>query len=181
MKILAIDVGIKNLALCYCEDGVPIEWCNEQLCDCAYEPSQNVPYILRFVRRWEHLFEGADIVVVERQMRVNMRIIEAVFQALFFDKTRLLSARSVKQRFGLSRRNYRQNKQAAVEYVQQYLSAKLPDRVAWFEAQRKKDDLADALLMALFFSLASAPGADTGAPGEEECCNDAAPGAAEAL
>jgi len=159
-KILALDIGIRNLAYCYTEDGVPVQWENVSIVDGPYVPTDNVSYIHHFVAAHRGLFEQADTIVIERQMRVNMRIIEAVLHALYFKKTKLIHARSVKQRFGLCRRNYRQNKQAAVEYVQMRLHMCQPEWSQWFRQQKKKDDLADSYLMALFFSSDTEPEED---------------------
>jgi hypothetical protein len=155
MLVVAIDVGIKNLALCAMAPGQGVvRWFNEPLSTSGtYKPMHNVQYVHEFVQRHASLFERADVVVVERQMRVNMRIIEAVLQSRFFDKCKVVHARTVKSAFGLGRGNYTLNKRASVDFVQTHLEHFGTD--AWrtlFGAAKKRDDLADAYVMALFFS-----------------------------
>lgn len=150
MLIVGIDVGIRNLALCALRDGVPEQWVNEPLVEGRYEPTRNVEYCMHFVQKHARLLAAADHVVIERQLRANMRCIEAVLHALHWGKCSIVHARTVKARYGLSRRDYRQNKQAAVEYVLRHA----PPCAATerFQRCRKRDDLADAFLLALFYS-----------------------------
>jgi len=48
-------------------------------------------------------------------------------------------------------KSYKKNKQNAIDYVQELLAEKFPERVEWFRTHKKKDDLADALLQGLSF------------------------------
>jgi hypothetical protein len=53
-------------------------WASEALVDGGrYTPLRNVEYVVAFVQKHRQYFEHAKCVLVERQMRVNMRIIEA--------------------------------------------------------------------------------------------------------
>lgn len=154
MLVLAVDVGIKNLAVCAIDtaDGI-VHWANEALSASAYQPQHNVQYVHEFIARNAALFDRADAIVVEKQMRVNMRIIEAVIQSRFFDKCKIVHPRTIKVAFGLGRGNYALNKKASVEFVQARLN--LQEQPHWrqmFDKARKRDDLADAYIMALFFS-----------------------------
>jgi hypothetical protein len=157
MLIVAIDVGIKNLALC-CYDFATnqvIHWDNVSLVSGRYVPAQNVQYVRDFVQRHAHLFDRASIVLIERQMRCNMRIIEAVLQTLFFDRCKVIHARSVKAHYGLSMRNYRANKAKAVEWATQFVRANpavfVPSVLETFVRGTKQDDLADALLLVMYY------------------------------
>ena len=159
MLVLAIDVGIKNLALCAMgtskgtlEAGVYF-WANEPLASTAYKPMHNVKYVHEFIHAHESLFDRADLIIIERQMRANMRIIEAVIHSRFFDKCKVVHARTVKGAFGLGRGNYALNKKAAVDFVEAHLAVHGEAHARTLFAQSKKrDDLADAYVMALFFS-----------------------------
>lgn len=153
MRVFAVDVGIRNLAFCVTDAGRLVAWQNVGLAD-DYKPSENVRYVMQFCKEHQDLLESSDMLVIERQMRVNMRIIESVLHALYYDKCTVVHARTVKARFGLCKRNYRQNKLAAVECVEAMLGPRRGDCPlvdAFFHA-RKKDDLADCYLMSIFFS-----------------------------
>ena len=94
--IIAIDVGIKNLGLCIFDfrTAKVVEWQNVSLVSSGrYVPSNNVQYVRDFVRRYERYFDDAFQVVIERQMRCNMRIVESVVHALFYDRCIIVSAR----------------------------------------------------------------------------------------
>ena len=154
MLVLAIDVGIKNLALCAMDtaDGL-VHWANEALSGSTYQPMHNVQYVHEFIARNASLFERANEIVIEKQMRVNMRIIEAVIQSRFYDKCKVVHARTIKTAFGLGRGNYALNKKASVDYVHQHLELfGQPKWQSHFARAKKRDDLADAYIMALFFS-----------------------------
>lgn len=165
MLVVAIDVGIKNLAYCAMRDAEVVEWANEALTEGTYTPMHNVQYVHAFVQRHARLLAAADLVVVERQMRVNMRIIEAVLHAMHMAKCKVVQARTIKLAYGLCKGNYRLNKNAAVDHVQKLLSPGSRAEAIFAQA-RKKDDLADAYLMALFFSTRD-PRSDVAAAG---CC-----------
>ena len=126
--VIAIDVGIKNLAICAYDfiSSKVVHWDNVSLVpNGRYVPAQNVQYVREFVQRHSHLFQAATVVIVERQMRCNMRIIEAVFQSMFYERCCVVHARSVKMHYGLSTRNYRANKAKAVEWVKQSWSMRM--------------------------------------------------------
>jgi hypothetical protein len=157
--ITAIDVGVINLGICVfdIQKEKICHWASETLVDAGrYAPSRNVEYVLAFVRKHSEYFANAKCVLVERQMRVNMRIIESVVQALHYDKCIVMSPRLVKMHFGLSRGNYRLNKQAAVQWMQEFVQSVPglfePGLVDSAITSRKQDDLADALLMVVYYA-----------------------------
>jgi hypothetical protein len=156
--VIAIDVGVKNLAICAWDfvQSKVVHWDNVSLVPMGrYIPAQNVHYVREFVRKHEHLFAQASTVLVERQMRCNMRIIEAVLQTLFYDRCIVIAPRSVKVHYGIGHRDYRRNKAAAVQWVQEFSSqnggAFTPETLATFVRGKKQDDLADALLLILYY------------------------------
>ena len=156
--IIAIDVGIKNLGLCifdFCTSKI-IHWdCVTLVPSGRYVPMHNVMYVHTFVDRYKHYFSCASKVIIERQIRCNMRIIEAVLQSMFFDKCVIISAKSVKLHYDLSTKNYRANKEKAVQWANQFLVANpqafdKSATVSWTNL-KKQDDLADALLLTLYY------------------------------
>jgi hypothetical protein len=84
-----------------------------------------------------------------------MRIVEAVLQTLFYDKCLIISARSVKAHYDLSTKNYKQNKAKAVEWVSNFVKnnpdAFYPAARECFSQRSKQDDLADSLLLVLYY------------------------------
>jgi len=129
-----------------------VEWANEPLClDVKYEPASNVHLVKAFADKHEALFARADHVVVEKQLRANMRIIEALLHLSYYGKCAVVHARTIKAAYGLSRGEYRLNKLAAVEWVTKRLERLDDPWRARFEASRKRDDLADSYLLAHFF------------------------------
>lgn len=156
--VIAIDVGVKNLGLCIFDftSCQVVLWKVVNLAPSGkYIPCKNVEYVRTLVDKYEHYFAHAQKVVIERQIRCNMRIIEAVITALYYERCIPISARSVKLHYGLSTRNYRQNKQAAVEWVTDFVrnnaAVFLPGSLLEFETKKKQDDLADSLLLLLYY------------------------------
>mgnify|MGYP006138019575 CR=1 FL=1 len=156
--IIAIDVGVKNLGICAYSflNNKVVFWDNVSLTpNGRYIPAQNVQYVRDFVTKHLHLFENAMAIVVERQMRCNMRIIEAVFQTMFFDRCFVVTPRSVKVHYNLSTRNYRTNKAKAVEWTQFFLmnnpDALTEECAKSFKDAKKQDDFADALLLVMYY------------------------------
>jgi hypothetical protein len=156
--IVAIDVGIKNLGLCvfdFCSSKV-VHWdCVSLVPNGKYIPANNVDYVRGFVSRYSHFFEQAGKIIIERQIRCNMRIVEAVLQTMFFERCLVISARSVKVHYDLSTKNYRANKQKAVQWVTQFIrvneAAFETTALGAFQAKNKQDDLADSLLLVLYY------------------------------
>ena len=88
-------------------------------------------------------------------MRVNMRIIEAVLQALYYDTCIVINPKSIKAHYELSTKTYRDSKQRAVQWVASFVennAASFADGVEQvFDVKTKRDDLADALIMVLYY------------------------------
>ena len=158
MYLIAIDVGIKNLAFVvynYKTKEVDL-WENTTICgDDKYMPYNNVEYMFDWVCKYQHYFDHAIKVINERQMRANMRIIESILHTMFYPICTVISARDVKVHFDLSTRNYRLNKKAAVDFITEQLPGDIVKNhehcKSWLGTQTKKDDLADAMLLLLYF------------------------------
>lgn len=154
---IAIDVGIKNLSICVYDShsNKVVHWDNTAITDGKYLPMHNVKYVRDFIERHSKYFSFCSTVVVERQMRCNMRIIEAVLQTLYFDRCLVISPRCVKAHYGLAMRNYRQNKEKAVEWARDFVLQNAgvfcEGVVAHYQKQAKRDDLADSLLLLMYY------------------------------
>ena len=156
--VVAVDVGIKNLGLCIFDfqTSKVVLWDNVTLVPSGrYIAAHNVQYVREFVRKYDRYFENAFQIIIERQMRCNMRIIEALIHSMFFDRCIIISARSVKAHYDLSTKNYRDNKQKAVQwashFVQQNPHVFLEELCASYRTAKKQDDLADSLLMLMYY------------------------------
>ena len=80
--VIAIDIGVRNISLCVYDQMLSMItfWENMPLMYGRYVPHQNVEYVHKFVEKHSELFKNANAIVIERQMRCNMRIIESVLQ-----------------------------------------------------------------------------------------------------
>ena len=155
---IAIDVGIVNVGLCVYNtrtrrvvlwDCVPLARTGK------FIPSRIVELVREFMRRYAVYFDDALKVLVERQMRCNMRIIEAVLEALNPDRCLVIHPRSIKAHYDLRGKDYRENKRKAVEWARDYVvdNTELfaPHALELFAKSKKQDDLADALLLLLYY------------------------------
>lgn len=156
--VIAIDVGIKNLGLCVFDFRIAkvVKWCNVSLVPSGrYIPANNVQYVRDFVAKNREYLDDAFVIIIERQIRCNMRIVEAVIQSMFYDTCIIISARSVKAHYDLSTKNYRHNKQKAVQWAKQFIQHNigviLPELCAQFRDSKKQDDLADSLLLVMYY------------------------------
>lgn len=171
--VIAIDVGIKNLGLCIFDFRVAkvVVWDNVSLTpNGRYIPAHNVQYVRTFVDKYKDYFIDASNVIIERQMRCNMRIIEAVLQCMFFERCIIVAPKSIKAHYNIGTRNYRANKQKAVQWAKQF--AAVNPQAFWDNSQlvrfrdtNKQDDFADSLLLVMYFldtysNQLSAPFAD---------------------
>jgi hypothetical protein len=150
--VIAIDVGIRNMGLCvydFMENKV-IFWTNTCLTNERYIPSHNVAYVRDYVLKYREYFDNACMVVVERQMQTNMRIIEALFQQCFYDKCVVISPRSCKAHYGLCMKDYKANKVAAIAWADAF-TANNKAVVPEFTWTNKKDDMADALMLVMYY------------------------------
>ena len=160
--VVSIDVGIQNLGLCIADISVlPAEvvvWERVRLCSSSkYYPAETVSHVVQFVQKYKSYFNELAKLIIEQQMRTNMRMVEAALHALFHANTIVLNPRVVKVHYNLSTRNYKTNKLAAVTYVVEHLDdhklkVYIPHAL-WcaYLAGKKQDDLADALIMLLYF------------------------------
>ena len=160
--VVAIDVGVVNLGICVFDFRTSkiVFWDNVSLTKGGrYRPTENVKYVRDFVQKYEEFFEDALAVLVERQMRCNMRIIEAVLQTLYYERCHVIAPRSIKAHYKISGRSYAANKKLAVEWVAGFLDRNVSSFAEQAAAtaeqfasmKKKRDDLADAMLLLLYY------------------------------
>lgn len=158
MKILSIDVGTKNLAMCLIDDLKNIhEW------EVGGVPSED-PEIYKNLKRYldDRLWVlDADTVVIERQPDKNKRMksVENFLHAYFIihDKETVLfhAKNKVPDVVGSGKRKYNQRKMVSIDRCLEFLQ-QTNQHVSFFKKHQKKDDLADTVLQALAFMSADA-------------------------
>jgi len=155
MIVVAIDPGIKNLGWSV-YDTTRCEFISFGRYNLVKDQPKNmhtkyVHLVADFVSKSKQVFDMADAVCVEIQMAAKFKVIATAFLAFFWGKSHEVSMRSVRCHFDISMKNYAANKKASV--------AKIPDlpisqkNKNWFSRfdNAKKDDVADAMLLALYW------------------------------
>jgi hypothetical protein len=154
---ISIDIGVKNCGICVFDfiTGKVVLWKNVPMCPGKYNPSNNMQYVEEFVNKHAEYFHSAAKVLIEKQMRCNMRIIEAILHTMFRDRTVIINPKHVKSHYGLSTDSYRNNKKRAVSWATNFVNnnATVFDEGALtqFKTPSKQDDMADALVMLMYY------------------------------
>lgn len=156
--VVAIDVGIKNFGICIFDFhlGRVVLWENTTITPFGrYQPANNVRYMRELVARYDNYFRDAHAVLIEKQMRTNMRIIEAVLHCMFYEKCYIISPKAIKLHYSLSTANYAKNKQRAIEWTNAFVAANkeaFEEGVTnFYLSSTKRDDMADSLLLVLYY------------------------------
>jgi hypothetical protein len=168
MKVISIDVGIKNLSYVILKDTKIFDWAILNI-----EPKKNASLCETMVYTLdEHLekFVSCDHVIIEKQPSRNnkMRIVEGLLNAYFvikgkcdksstinkvitFSAKHKLNDHIKKMKNFVGKGGYTARKKLSVEFTKQFLTEHEQDD--WvhktFNASKKKDDLADCLLQGL--------------------------------
>jgi len=157
--VLGIDVGIRNLSLCAFDlrTGRVAHWARVPLLPATHEiHTGRLPaYVQQFLADHATLFEQAEKIVIEHQLRGVMKTLEQMLHLKFFERVLIVQPRALKTHYGCATRNYEQNKRAAVGWASALIAAEPelfePAAVASFESEAKQDDMADALMLVCFF------------------------------
>lgn len=148
MRVLGIDPGLINVGWAIVENG--------KLITCGvFNMTHKVPVkerkqYARLVKRFMRfkMFRDCDVVVIERQMSGKLRVVANSFLCFNWGKSYLVSPRAVRNHHGISMSNYRANKRASVAKVPRYMTSRQTTR---FRAAKKRDDMADAILIAMYW------------------------------
>lgn len=151
--VLSVDVGTRNFAFCRMDAAYRVlnwgVWDLHSGVAGVVGPSASGPTIHTIrVLTLSAMFRDSDQVVIESQLRGKMKTIEAYLHAFLYEKASVVRPSSVKKHFGTSGGTYRSNKQQAVQHCESVLDN--ADARTFFAQAKKKDDLADAYLMARF-------------------------------
>lgn len=173
-KVLAIDVGIKNLGLVFLhlKDDMTIARIEDlQLVDITQMAHHRMPYKKctlhhqSCISDWlEHVFQEypwfqqADHILVERQPITGIVAVEQLIMNRFRDKTILLCPSTMHRHFGIDNYDYQQRKECTIKialYVLRELNPKeseVNNLESKFMAQSRCHDVADAICFAVYWS-----------------------------
>lgn len=155
MRLLSIDVGVVNLALCLLVDGMIQEWVvggvPPQAADGLFPAMANRLKSLGWPQE-------SDTVVIERQPDKNrgMKGVENFLHGWFLAhgaEVRVWDARNkIPDISGPGKAQYTRRKKASVERCRKWLEeTEQTQWIEYFDCSDKKDDLADTVMQALSF------------------------------
>ena len=160
MIIGSIDVGIVNMGFCLLDSATNrvkhVEIINLLFVPgnarrLNYGDKSAVFLVKRAITARQHLFDQCDVIGIEKQMSRKMIIIQIALESVLAGHCTVfqISPRSVKTVFNTSRGNHTKNKHAAIRRMYDLLDA---DGREKFNGFRKKDDVADAILQAMYIA-----------------------------
>jgi hypothetical protein len=165
---LSIDVGFKNLGV-FVHDpnqGKVLDWRALDLSLPCFQPEAIIEGLERALQPYLNLTEVIEnkcLVIIEKQTQMlNVHRVGAVdlaLRALLHGKgipVKTADPKRVKAFFSIEESSYKKRKKAAVlkasELIDEWPSCQLSDQLrGQFNAAKKKDDMADALLQWIFF------------------------------
>jgi hypothetical protein len=174
MRVLAIDVGIKNMAFCYVDHPKVLWWENVNIqrdTEATKKPAlealiEDLLMALQDRFASDERFTTADVVLIENQPSLKNATMKTIAVAIFtffvmlklqhgtVREVRFMSPTSklkCRRAVGLPQTSYKDRKTAAIEAARLYLtsdpSSPNNEHAVWFMQQKKRDDLADAFLM----------------------------------
>lgn len=171
MRVLSIDVGLKNLGVCLLE-GAPggrplvVHWDVFSVTELNANRAKLedlTPDLLEALReRFDDSYE-ADLVLIENQPMLKSGLIKTISVVIYtyfnmlkmqfgnVKQVRFTSATNKlrTKRAGAAPASYKERKDAAVALARAYTADLFPERLAWFDSLKKKDDASDSLLYAL--------------------------------
>lgn len=110
-----------------------------------------------FVDASKAVFDVADAVCIEIQMTAKFKVITTAFQCFFWNKSHLVSPKSVRHYFQISTGNYAKNKKASIAIIPTLTIPTKNKKLFETFDTKKRDDVADAMLIALYWALVKAP------------------------
>jgi len=149
MRVVSVDPGLRNFGVAIFEDNKLVEF--DSICIWDMVPKgkrKDYAYIARTLVEKTSIFEGADVVLIERQMQSRMIVIATALRCFFWNKSKMVAPISVRKYFGISTGKYRNNKKASIELAPKFLNEA---QLKKFKTHKKKDDLSDAFLQGLWY------------------------------
>jgi len=162
LKVLSIDIGIINLGYVYAEIDqgvVKVLECNRvnitimrhqtvAWCDCRLHHDYCVPdYLDHFIQEQNHLFERADIILIERQPPVGITNVQDLIFSRYRNKVKLISPNTIHRHFKMTKGDYDLRKTESETITQDYLRSFVN-----FTDNLRRHDISDAMLMIIYLS-----------------------------
>lgn len=154
MYVVGIDIGLVNLAFASYNMSSKEVYVDKVSLIENYKYTESViPFLIQeFIEKRRTLFEKCNLIVIEYQMRRNMVVISHAICSYFLAmgiRTRFVHPRNVRFYFNISCNNYKRNKEASINFIPKLLNA---DQLSQANLSRfkKKDDCADALILAFY-------------------------------
>ncbi len=154
MIIVSIDPGIKNLGWAvYDTSAGSFKSFGRYSLVKDHPKAKHTKYtflVKSFIDASKAVFDSADLICIEIQMTAKFKVIAAAFECFLWGRSIMISPRSMRCHFKISTGNYAKNKKASVDIV-----PSLPISTSnkqWFQRldKDKRDDVADAMLLALY-------------------------------
>lgn len=141
-QIIGIDVGYANLAMCGLDPDWrnPVIWTNERILEGKYTEEGLWQATFAWCKKHQELLENACMIVLERQIDDRFKVMNAIIRTLHPSLAVVVAPATIGAKFGL-RRTRKEKKEDAIRLVGNNL--RIVDA-------RKKDDLADAFLLAFW-------------------------------
>lgn len=156
MIVVAIDPGIRNLGWSVYDTSAE-KFLNFGRYDLVqgHPKKMHTKYaelVRAFVDASSAVFEMADVVCIEMQMTAKFKVIATAFQCFFWEKSHLVSPRSVRCHFGISTGDYAKNKKASIDLIPTLSIPAQNQQLFQTFDRSKRDDVADAMLLALYWA-----------------------------
>jgi hypothetical protein len=173
MKILSLDVGIKNLSFCYINDNLEIiDWQNVSIIESNVKNTKIDEITLLLLERLQELFDNdyeADVVLIENQptlinglMKTISVIIYTYFNLLklqfgnikqvrFISATNKLKCKKISELDMPKKTSYKDRKLYSIKLTTLYLQEISPNKLEWLKSNKKIDDLCDSFLQSIYY------------------------------
>jgi hypothetical protein len=176
IKILSIDVGIKNLSYCYIHTNEGktqlVEWNNICVTEANCKKIKLEDLTEAMLDKLTEYFgdnREIDVVLIENQpmlkngMMKTMSVVIYTFfnmmklqygnvkQVRFISATNKLKCRLSNELEDTIKTTYKDRKRLSVEIAKLYIQKMCPDKTEWFSQQKKPDDLADNMCQAIYY------------------------------
>lgn len=156
MRIFAVDPGTRHL-------GWAVFDTSKDAYDAfgVFDLQEGMPKTLKtkyahlvhnFCSQKRELILSCDVLAVEIQMQAKMKVVATALQCFFWQKHKMVSPLAVRKFFKISHANYRKNKKASIAFAQELVHGA---QKKLLNAHKKRDDIADALILAKYVSETS--------------------------